>query len=305
MTIIDVSLVPNRREPLCVMMCTPDHFDIVDVKNIHMEGHLGDVDKALAIQQWHSIFEIYQYEVNIGNITSITSIEGDKDCEDMVFCANQSFPWIDHDDEPVVVMSRMKHASRQREVETFEMYYDFKDYQIFDAPGEGLIEGMGDLIPMPGKRMIFGGYGHRTEYKTLLDIHETLDTDLVTLELISDSFYHLDTCFIPLDQETVLIAPEAFSEESLKKIHIYFKEVIEIPYHESAIHFALNAHVVTGKKYKFAIIQEGNPYTVDVLTKKGYKVYEVDTSEFIKSGGSVFCMKMMYYENFSKSDEEE
>ena len=31
------------------------------------------------------------------------------------------------------------------------------------------------------------------------------------------------------------------------------------------------------------------------LKGEGFKVYEVDTSEFMKSGGSVFCMKMMHY----------
>ena len=45
---------------------------------------------------------------------------------------------------------------------------------------------------------------------------------------------------------------------------------------------------------KTAILQHGSTVTVDVLDKEGYNVIEIDTSEFMKSGGSVFCMKMMY-----------
>jgi len=295
MILIDVNQVAARREPLNVIMCTPLHFKIVDEKNVHMKGNLGNTDPDLAQKQWKSLRDIYQQEADSGNIDSLTVMEGAKGCEDMVFCANQSFPWIDYEGENIVVMSRMKHESRQREVGDFETFYELKDYRIFNPPGEGCLEGMGDLIPMPGKRMIFGGYGHRTEFQTLVDIHETLDTDLITLHLVSDSFYHLDTCFIPLDQHTVMIVPLAFDEEGLQKIHSYFKEVIEIPYHEAAVGFALNAHVVNGHKHKFAIIQKNNPITTNILKSKGYKVYEVDTSEFMKSGGSVFCMKMMYY----------
>ena len=32
-----------------------------------------------------------------------------------------------------------------------------------------------------------------------------------------------------------------------------------------------------------------------ILMEEDFLIYEVDTSEFMKSGGSVFCMKMMFY----------
>ena len=45
---------------------------------------------------------------------------------------------------------------------------------------------------------------------------------------------------------------------------------------------------------KQLFFKKGSTITVDVLKKEGYDVVEIDTSEFMKSGGSVFCMKMMY-----------
>jgi N-dimethylarginine dimethylaminohydrolase len=293
--LFDPDSIPDRKEPLHALMCSPNHFKIVDVKNVHMEGNAGKVDPVIFKQQWKSIFDIYQQEANARNIAAITEIEGIKGCEDMVFCANQSFPWIDKKGKPMVIMSRMRYPSRQLEVPYFEMYYEHHGYAIIPPPGEGLLEGMGDLIPVPGKRIIFGGYGHRTDLSTLKSVSEILETEIIPLELINDAFYHLDTCFIPLDMQTALIAPEAFNQEGLKILKSFFSELIEIPYNESAKGFALNAHIVHGAKYKFAIIQKDNPFTQEVLEKKGFNVHEVDTSEFMKSGGSVFCMKMMHY----------
>src|SRR5687768_9891115 len=105
-------------------MCSPKHFKIVDVKNVHMQGNEGKVDPGVFHDQWKSIYEIYQQEANSKNIAGITEIEGAKGCEDMVFCANQSFPWIDKNGNRIVIMSRMRYPSRQDEVWHFEMYYE-------------------------------------------------------------------------------------------------------------------------------------------------------------------------------------
>ena len=42
------------------------------------------------------------------------------------------------------------------------------------------------------------------------------------------------------------------------------------------------------------LIQKGNPVTKEGLETAGFRVLELDTSEFIKSGGSVFCMKLQH-----------
>ena len=84
-------------------------------------------------------------------------------------------------------------------------------------------------------------------------------------------------------------------ENGLKDIKTHFSIVSEIPLDESIGGFALNGHIVHGHQYPFAIIQKGNTKTIDILHQAGFKIYEVDTSEFMKSGGSVFCMKMMHY----------
>ena len=46
---------------------------------------------------------------------------------------------------------------------------------------------------------------------------------------------------------------------------------------------------------KDIIIQQGARKTVESLKANGFKIHEVDTSEYIKSGGSVFCMKQLLF----------
>jgi N-dimethylarginine dimethylaminohydrolase len=43
------------------------------------------------------------------------------------------------------------------------------------------------------------------------------------------------------------------------------------------------------------LIQEGCDGTVDRLRAHGFVPVELDTSEFLKAGGSVFCMKQMIW----------
>jgi N-dimethylarginine dimethylaminohydrolase len=56
--------------------------------------------------------------------------------------------------------------------------------------------------------------------------------------------------------------------------------------------FACNATCPNGRD---VIIQAGCDRVNASLREKGFIVHEVSTAEFLKSGGSVFCMKMMVW----------
>lgn len=287
------SEIPARTEPQEVLTVDPGYFDIVDVKNVHMQNQQGKVDKTLARHQWQVLGRIYSSLQHEGILKHIHILTGQKGCEDMVFAANQSFPWLMPDGEKVVVMSKMKHLSRQREIPFFERFYRKKGYKILYLQQSELFEGMGDAIPLPGKRLLFGGYGFRTDLRTYDELAGLLQTPIVVLKLINEKFYHLDTCFLPLGNK-VMLFPGAFRAEDLKKLEKLFSEIIPIPEKEAEENFALNAHVIFATE-KVAILQQGSPITRNILQNEGFSVFEVETGEFIKSGGSVFCMKMMIY----------
>lgn len=286
--------IKDRTDPTRVLMCSPDYFDIVDVKNVHMQGHIGNTDKAQVNAQWQSLKDAYDALLNNKVLDEVSVIPGAPGCEDMVFCANQTLPWKMEDGSEVVVMSRMRHESRQREVPYFEEFFKNKGFKPLHFNNVKMFEGMGDVIPHPGKRLLYGGYGHRTTAEAYDELAQMLQTPVVALELINPKFYHLDTCFVPLSKDSVMLCKEAFTEEGLAMIRQLFTKVYYIPEYEAEKYFSLNAHAFDAHGTKTAILQKGSAITVDVLKQEGYNVVEIETGEFMKSGGSVFCMKMMY-----------
>ncbi|MFN6944518.1 MAG: dimethylarginine dimethylaminohydrolase family protein [Cytophagaceae bacterium] len=287
--------LPDRPEPSRVLMCTPEFFDIVDVKNPHMEGQSGKLDKLLAVAQWNNIKEEYKKLAQETVLEGYLEIHGAEGCEDMVFAANQTFPWITEEGKKLAIMSKMRHPSRQKEIFYFETYFRGLGYEIIHLQKTDLFEGMGDAIPHFGKQLIYGGFGHRTHPVAYEEISDILQVPVVLLELTNEKFYHLDTCFLPISEKTVLICKEAFNTEGLMLINRLFEEVIHIPLEEAELLFSLNAHVLNLHGRKVAVIHKGSVLTKKILREHGFEVREVDTSEFIKSGGSVFCMKMMVY----------
>ncbi len=291
-----VSDLSSRPEPRKVLICTPEYFDIVDVKNVHMQGNVGGLDKRLAVKQWNDLKAVYQLWKEKGILEDVLEIKGAEGLEDMIFTANQSFPWM-IDGKKVVVMSKMRHSSREREVPYFREFYKKVGYQLLELRSNVHFEGMGDLIPHYGKNLLYGGYGHRTDAEAYKEISQLLQVPIVLLKLEDPRFYHLDTCFIPADENTALLTPSAFRNEDLQGLKKLFKNIIEIPDEEADKFFALNAHLVNDhqSKKKAAVLQKGTVVMSRELNKLGFEISEIDTSEYIKSGGSCFCMKMMLY----------
>jgi N-dimethylarginine dimethylaminohydrolase len=270
-----------------LVMTSPEYFDILYVINPHMAGHVGAVDKKKARQQWNELkaaFESCGLHVDVVN--------GMPGQPDMVFCANQTLPFIRKNGQKGVVLSRMHAAQRTGEVTHFESWFAEQGWEIVDDVFHGDIEfeGMGDAIWHRGKRLLWGGHGFRTDLSVYDLISQQLDTPIIALQLDDPEFYHLDTCFCILDEETALIYPPAFTPEGLELIRYFFPRIIEAPEYEARDLFACNAHCPDGKH---VVIQRGCTSTKAAMEGLGFTVLEVDTDEYIKSGGSVFCMKLM------------
>ncbi len=289
--------VKQRIEPRKVLMCHPEYFDIIDVKNPYMEGQNGKVNKQEVLHQWEMLKQVYLKWVDQGYLDEVLVIDGAEGCEDMVFCANQSFPFMDLNGVKSVILSKMKHPSRQKEVPFFKEFYQKLDYKCIELTHTDLFEGMGDTIPHPGKQLYYGGYGHRSHANAYQEIGAITATPIVQLELISENFYHLDTCFVPLSEDAVMLCKEAFTIEGLNQIQSYFKKIYYIDATEAIETFCLNAHVINYPENtkKVAVLQKGSVQAIQALQAEGYEIDEIETSAFMKSGGSVFCMKMMIY----------
>jgi N-dimethylarginine dimethylaminohydrolase len=109
---------------------------------------------------------------------------------------------------------------------------------------------------------------------------------VIPLQLVDPFCYHLDTCLCPLNDESVLIYPGAYSQGALATLHPFWKRIHELTAEE--------AHQFMGN----GIVSNGTyitPYLTDhlqaMLDQERIKPVVVDTSEFEKAGGSAFCMK--------------
>jgi N-dimethylarginine dimethylaminohydrolase len=285
---LDLATLPDRPEPCRVLMCTPEYFEVVDVKNPFMEGNVGRVDKQCARAEWEKLRRTYEA---IGHkVLTIPGVEG---LEDMVFAANQVLPGMGADRCLYVLLGHMRYPSRRREVPIYRDWFEHHGYGVLELSEEaGYFEGQGDAIWHPGKQLLWGGYGPRTALRAYAEISELLDVPVITLTLLHPSFYHLDTCFCVLSSEAALYFPGAFDGEGRALLARMFPRLIEVSEGEATRSLACNAHALDGKT---VIIQRGAVETVARLRAEGFQVVEVETDEFLKSGGSVFCMKLMIY----------
>jgi N-dimethylarginine dimethylaminohydrolase len=286
----DLGSLPAVRRPGRVLMTTPDYFRVEYVINPHMEGHIGTVDPQRARVQWDALRETYE-RLDF----TVSTVPGAEGLPDMVFCANQTLPYLTPGGTKGAVLSRMFAPQRRDEVPHFARFFESEGYKVEEvdatAAGESF-EGMGDALWHPGRFLLWGGYGFRTDRAVYDHLEEQYGFPIIPLSLTDADFYHLDTCLAALSESTALIYPRAFDDAGLEALHSHFSKIIEAPEEEARRLFACNAHCPDGHH---VIIQRGCRETNNRLRRAGFEPVEVDTDEYLKSGGSVFCMKVMFW----------
>ncbi len=280
----EVFLAALRSMPLprAVLMCSPESFDVIDVKNPFMAGQVGSVDRARAKRQWATVKAVFE-QIGVETMT-VPPVEG---CEDMVFCANAVFTGLDLNGRRVCVPGHMRHPSRQKEVAAHVEWCNANDMRVVKLSSRGLFEGGGDALWHPGRRLIWGGFGPRTSRAVYDELADIFDAPVLPMELVTERFYHLDTCFCPVDERTAIVHPPALSAAAMDQVRDVFERVIEADTFEAATLLACNAAVFG----RHVILQAGAAKVNWALRDLGFEVIEVETSEFLKSGGSVYCLK--------------
>jgi arginine dihydrolase len=282
-----IDRVHEMPQPRGVIVCPPDHFDVVDVKNPFMAGKAGTVDKHLARDQWEAMCTAFATAG--AEVFDVAPLAG---CEDMVFCANTALLGLDPDGAKTCVPSRMRFESRQPEVDPTVQWCRARDYHIVALDDPALyFEGSGDAIWHPRRRLLWGGYGWRTDPEVYPSLAHALHVPVIALPLTDSTYYHLDTCFCPVDERTVLVHAPAIAAEGMDLVRAVFDRVIDVGADE-AERFACNGAAFFGKT---VVLDVRAAQTAQQLRDLGYRTIEVDTGEFLKSGGSVYCMKNAFF----------
>lgn len=272
-----------------IIMTSPTSFGVQYEINPWMKDNEGLVDQTKAAQQWSELRN------------TLTSIGADvlvmprppENCPDAVFTANAGLIYKGN-----FIPSRFHHDERAVEEPYFinwMMRYFRVELQHLPGTREQLsFEGAGDAL-FDAKENLWMGFGFRTKlgYKYVLDrFFENTNVIVRPLELRDPRFYHLDTCFCPLDTGEVLWFPDAFNDHSQYVIEGMFKGKLIPVSEQDAIRFACNA-VSVGEH---VVLPEVTPYLRQHLSSRGYNVHEHDMSEFIKSGGACKCLTLQVNE---------
>jgi N-dimethylarginine dimethylaminohydrolase len=92
------------------------------------------------------------------------------------------------------------------------------------------------------KPLLWLGYGHRSDQACIPLLADWLDMDIEPLKLVNERFYHLDTCFCPLQGGYLLYYPAAFDAASQARIAAHVPVEYRIPVGDAdAFAFACNA----------------------------------------------------------------
>ncbi len=273
--------------PQKVLMVDPEHFDVTYQINPHMGSdgeELPIIDEKRARYQWEKLKEKLK-ELGL----NVTSFPGQEGLPDMVFAANQVLPL----DSKRILLSRMAHEERAGEVQHFKDYFEHHGIQVIELPEEvEKFEGTGDGLWHPGMDLLWCGQGFRTDRTGTAHLADKMGLAVAPLTLIDPYFYHLDTCMSIIDGQTVAWVPEAFSERSIRVVDSFFKRKIEVPYEEAKETLACNCWCPDDKN---VLVPLGAKTLKTSLETLGFEVHQVDTSEFQKAGGSIFCLKLAYF----------
>ncbi len=208
---------------------------------------------------------------------------------DLVFPANAAVVL-----DGKALLARFRHAERRGEEPVFHSAFQHLRArglidEIVQLPPGLFHEGAGDAIWDADRRLFWCGFGPRSSRDAAGVIQSVFGQEVVPLELASDRFYHLDTCFCPLSGGQLLYHPTAFTAEAQATIRrrVPASQLIEASDDEAAA-FCVNA-VNLGSH----LVMARAPATLRAkLGACGYRLVEVDLDPFILSGGAAYCMTL-------------
>jgi N-dimethylarginine dimethylaminohydrolase len=261
-----------------VLMCPPDHYDVVYAINPWVDLD-KKVDKANARRQWGLLYDIYQaLDLNL------YVIEAEPKLYDLVFAGDSVFV---HKDK--VIQSRFRHEVRRPEAPLVAGWFARQGFKVIPMPDEDpyFFEGTGETLRW--RNRIFSGVGVRNSIEGVNFAAKALGVEITPLRIVDERFFHLDTCLCFVSDDLVFYYPPAFDEESRSLIEGLEADVVPMSEHD-AMFFGCNS-IAVGET---VILNRRCPETKKFLQKRGYNVLSLPIREFLKAGGGIKCLTLLF-----------
>ncbi len=260
------------------LMCAPDHYDVDYIINPWMEGNIHKSSRDRAVEQWQGLFQVIKERAIVDLVPPA------KGWPDMVFTANAGLVLGDK-----AVVSRFYHPERQGEEPHFKAWFEEHGFTTYELPKDLPFEGAGDALFDREGRWLWAGYGFRSELDSHGYLAEWLDIEVLSLHLVDERFYHLDTCFCPLQGGYLLYYPAAFDGYSNRVIEARVPAEKRIAIAEAdAVNFSCNA-VNIGST---VVMNKASQDLRSKLEGAGFELVETPLTEFLKAGGASKCLTL-------------
>jgi N-dimethylarginine dimethylaminohydrolase len=259
-------------------MCAPDHFRVDYAINAWTCANTR-VDERRALAQWHSLREAY---LEAG--AEVCEVEPEPGISELTFAGDSIF-LFGH----VAISSRFRHRERMPEVLPMAQRFGRLGYVVRELP-EGLhFEGNAEALYWNG--ILLGGHGVRSDRGALACVSHILGVDVVPFEL-KKPYYHLDVCLTPIDAETALYYPGAFTAAGLAELARVVPKLVPVDEAEAQA-LACNSMAVNDT---VVMSTRRAPRVAAILRGLKKRVIELELSEFKKAGGGAKCLTLEAYD---------
>ena len=265
-----------------VLMCRPDYFTVSYRINPWMHPE-APTDTSVAVQQWEVLYQTY---LDLGfDVQLVDPIAG---LPDMVYAANGGFV-LDN----IAYGASFTYEQRQPEGPAYMDWFAANGYDV--RVPENINEGEGDFLLVGD--VILAGSGFRSASNSHEELAGIFGREVISLNLINPSFYHLDTAVAVLDPSpsdastssatgaaNIAYLPSAFNEPSLAILRERFPDAVIVTEEDAAV-LGLNSY---SDGYNVVIASRAKDFERQ-LRERGYNPIGVDLSELLLGGGGVKC----------------
>ncbi len=270
------------------LLVEPSHYDVSYAINPWMRPDAWAEDPAGHRAKAGTAFGALEAALrNAGG--AIETAAGEAGLPDMVFPANGGIVL-----DGRALVAKFRHPQRQGEEAVFRRVFEGLEArglvdEVMSLPEGCFQEGAGDCIWDRTRALAWTGFGPRSSPDAPAVIRDRFNIEIRRLELATERFYHLDTCFCVLPGGEVLFYPPAFTPDGLALIRDTVSPDLLIEASDAdAARFCVNAVAL---RRTIVMATPGERLTA-VLRERGYAVSAVALDPFILSGGGAYCMTL-------------